>query len=452
MNVTLDIHPTERTEEGFALLNLLQEDGQRLCQVDIEYSKLAAFPRPLPKAIDFLLLAAAVYAMDKVIHRSTAVDIWTRELTLHLPVSDPAAWQSVRADLNTFLSFLTGDVWTIEFSAQGSNPVRPRRRHRRSRRPMVPPPSGDAVSLFSGGLDSLIGVIDWLQQAPPRHLLLVGHHDPHVPGPFGDQKALREPLRQAYPGRIKSVLSSVSHSHEQIEETEITLRGRSLVFIALGVFAASALGPTVPLLIPENGTIALNVPLTPSRRGSCSTRTAHPYYLSALGQILARVGVTNPLSNPLENKTKGEAVAHCRNQAFLNAVARLSVSCAKRNRRMYWKRRQATSCGYCMPCIYRRAAMHSVGWDDEVYGDDICTGEVNLDDQGETPNDLRACFSFLSRHPSDAEIATMLMASGRLEAPMLPAYSAMVSRTMDEIRALIRDRANPEIQRLAGVR
>jgi hypothetical protein len=206
------------------------------------------------------------------------------------------------------------------------------------------------------------------------------------------------------------------------------------------------------LLIPENGTIALNVPLTPSRRGSCSTRTAHPYYLSALGRILARVGLTNPLSNPLENKTKGEAIAQCRNLAFLNTVARLAVSCAKRNRRMHWKRRQARSCGYCMPCIYRRAAMHAVGWDDEVYGDDICTGEVSLDDQGDTPNDLRACFSFLNRQPNDAAIATMLMASGRLDAPRLPAHAAMVSRTMDEIRALLRAKGNAEMKRLAGIR
>ena len=451
MNVTLDIHPTERTEEGLALLNLLREDGQRLCQVDIEYSKLAVFARPQPKAIDFLLLSASVYAMDKVIHRSTAVDIWTRELTLHLPVSDPVAWQSVQAELNTCLSFLTGDNWTIEFSAQGSAPLRPRRRRRRSRRPVVPPPTGDAVSLFSGGLDSLIGVIDWLEQPPPRHLLLVGHHDPHVPGPYSDQQALLEPLRQSYQGRIKSVLARVSHSQEVIDETEITLRGRSLIFVALGVFVASALGPNVPLLIPENGTIALNVPLTPSRRGSCSTRTAHPYYLSALSQILARVGLTNPISNPLENKTKGEAIAQCRNQAFLNTVAHLAVSCAKRNRRMHWKRRQAKSCGYCMPCIYRRAAMHSVGWDDEVYGDDICAGEVNLDDAGETPNDLRACFSFLNRKATNVEIATMLMANGRLDPPRLRAYSAMVSRTMDEIRALLRAKASPEIRRLAGI-
>jgi len=127
------------------------------------------------------------------------------------------------------------------------------------------------------------------------------------------------------------------------------------VFIALGMFAASSLGPDVPLLIPENGTMALNVPLTPSRRGSCSTRTAHPHYLAMLRRILSQVGLSNPFCNPLQGKTKGEAVVACRNQALLNALARRSVSCAKRGHKVHWTRRNADGCGRCMPCIYRRA-------------------------------------------------------------------------------------------------
>jgi hypothetical protein len=236
-----------------------------------------------------------------------------------------------------------------------------------------------------------------------------------------------------------------------VEQTEITLRGRSLVFIALGMFAAAALGANVPLLIPENGTMALNAPLTPSRRGSCSTRTAHPYYLDMLRRILTRVGLNNPLINPLGGKTKGEAVVQCRNQVLLNTLARLSVSCAKRGHKVHWTRREAKSCGRCMPCIYRRAAMHAAGWDDEVYGDDVCLGEVRVDDPGEKANDLRACLSFLNRHHGDAEIASMLMASGRLDPSHLPAYAALIGRAMEEIRALLRAKATAEMRRLAGI-
>src|SRR5690606_10145225 len=102
---------------------------------------------------------------------------------------------------------------------------------------------------------------------------------------------------------------------------EITMRSRSLLFIALGISVAAHLGDGTPLLIPENGTIALNVPLTPARRGSCSTRTAHPHYLALLQKWLGSIGLNHPLKNPLAEKTKGEAVTECLDSVLLKKVA-----------------------------------------------------------------------------------------------------------------------------------
>ncbi len=449
MNVTVNIHPNETTREGFAPVELRLDDGTKLCSLDLQYSVLANLPRANPLAVDFLIIAAAVYAIDKLFKRENADDAWTRTFSLTVPVSNVATWRTVETRFNRCLSFLTGDIWILNFSDRQNDPVRPQRRRRRARRnPLNRPPRGDTVSLFSGGLDSLAGVIDWLEANRQQNLLLVGHHESDMAGPFGDQRALLEPLRQAYPGRIASLLVRVGHTDESGDDTEITLRGRSLIFVALGIFAASAFGPAIPLIVPENGTIALNVPLTPSRRGSCSTRTAHPRYLKMVAEILSAVGLANPISNPLRQKTKGEVLRNCLNQNVLNATARLAVSCAKRGHKVHWTRRNATSCGRCMPCIYRRAAMHLVGWDDEVYGDDICAGEVDLAAEAEKPNDLRACLSFLKRDYTGAEIATMLMASGSLDIRGLDADAEMVRRTMDEIRNLIRDKGTADIKRL----
>lgn len=451
MDIEIDVHPTEAASEGFAVVNLMAGGG-RLCQLDLQYSRLAVLQSPSPLAVDFLLLASAIYAIDKLVPRSTADDHWTREVTLTVPVSDVTRWKSVKRELSSCISFLTGDLWKFKFTDQVTDPVRPVRRLRRRRRRKVTslPPTGDAVSLFSGGLDSLIGVIDWLEENTDKRLLLVGHHDGQMAGPYSDQKGVLERLRTFYPLRTRSLFARVGHSSEP-GETDITLRGRSLVFIALGVFAAQSLGATVPLLIPENGTIALNAPLTPSRRGSCSTRTAHPFFIATLNRILANVGLPTPLSNPLLEKTKGEAVTECLNNAALSDTAQLSVSCAKRGHKIHFTNRTAKSCGRCMPCIYRRAAMHAAGWDDELYGDDICAGDVDLDAEGEKPNDLRACFSFLNRDPSKEDIASMLMANGRLEEHRLSDFASMVQRTMDEIRQLLRDKAIPDIQRRASV-
>lgn len=453
MRLSTSIHPTADTREHFAVIELHKDDGARLCALDLQYSELARLPRPQAVALDLLLTASSVYAIDKLVLRSTASDAWTRDIQLAVQVSSPELWAGSASQLNQCLSFLTGDNWSIDFSTGTRDPIGRRRAQVRRRRSRVftPPIRAAAVSLFSGGLDSLVGVIDWLEEHPHQPMLLVGHHDGDMAGPFADQKTLLASLTAAYPGRLSSLLVRVGHDTPARTQTEITLRGRSLIFISLGMVAASALGPQVPLLVPENGTIALNVPLTPSRRGSCSTRTAHPSYLAMLGTTLRNLGLSNPISNPLRNKTKGEVLTACRNQALLARIARSAVSCAKRGHKMHWTRRNATSCGRCMPCIYRRAAMHAAGWDDEVYGDDICLGEVDLTDIGEKANDLRACLSFVKLAPSNADVASLLMASGRLEPGGVVSDAAMISRTMDEIRTLLRDKASPAVRRHAGL-
>jgi hypothetical protein len=450
MHTSLEIHPTKNTREGFALTRLFDSQGNRICLLDIEYSRLAILPKPHPCAVDLLLLAAAVYAMDKLVPRSAASDGWTRELSLTLPVSDPSIWSTLRDRVNTCLSFLTGDVWTVEYVERPRDPVRPRKPGGTDDR-IVALKTVEAVCLFSGGLDSLVGAVDWLEANAGRNVLLMGHHERRMPGPLSDQERLLGPLQLAYPQRIQPILARVGHMGEREGPVDITLRGRSLLFIALGVLAASAGEAHLPLIVPENGMIALNIPLTPSRRGSCSTRTAHPFYMSMVQEIVTSLGLKVLISNPLEGKTKGEVVRSCLNQSLLKQIASLSVSCAKRGRKNHWKRRSARACGHCMPCIYRRAALYSAGWDDEVYGNDVCAGEVDLEGDGDIANDLRACFTFLRRKPNLRAIESLLMASGRLEVRRLSQSAKIVERAMEEIRRLIRDKALPRVKNAAGI-
>ncbi|HEY3382626.1 MAG TPA: Qat anti-phage system QueC-like protein QatC [Vicinamibacterales bacterium] len=426
----------------------LYEDGTRLCTLDIQYSMLRTLRNPNPLALDFLVLASAVYALDKTIVRATAQDGWTRECSLSMPVSDPGRWNAALPELTEAITFLTGDRWRFAFAPLSGQIAFLRRAPRtRHRQVVIPTAALNTVCLFSGGLDSLVGAIDHLEQEGSK-LLLIGHHDGDMAGPFSDQRNLIEPLRAAYPQRLRPIFVRIGQAPSG---DEITLRSRSLLFIALGMYGASTIGPEVPLLIPENGTIALNFPLTPSRRGSCSTRTAHPYYLEVLGRALRRVGFANRFANPLAGKTKGEVVSYCANPELLARLAPLTVSCAKRSRRGHWKRTTARSCGQCMPCIYRRAALHQAGRDDEVYGNDVCAGEVDVSGEDDAGRDFRACLSLLRRNPSSEEIASTLMASGPLDVSRLTGYASLVQRAMDEIRNLARDKGTAAIQRAAGM-
>ena len=102
------------------------------------------------------------------------------------PVSDPKRWDRVAGRLNTALEFLSGDVWRTSFrEAPCELFVAPKLRRKKTPTPHEPD-TFDAVSLFSGGLDSLIGVIDFLASNPASRILLVGHYD--APGPKSQQE------------------------------------------------------------------------------------------------------------------------------------------------------------------------------------------------------------------------------------------------------------------------
>jgi hypothetical protein len=131
-------------------------------------AKLGVYPSE--RGVDLLILAAHVQAADTHISRdSESQDGWTRELRLVALVSNPALWNASIPLLQRLLNFLTGDRWTVGFRArpEGFEQIalpKPAQ--------LIPIPF-DCLSLFSGGLDSLIGSIDLLERA--KSPLLVSH-------------------------------------------------------------------------------------------------------------------------------------------------------------------------------------------------------------------------------------------------------------------------------------
>ena len=304
--------------------------------------------------------------------------------------------------------------------------------------------SADAVCLFSGGLDSLCGSIDLFEAK--KKVLLVSHYDMATP----EQNTLAPALAHNYPSQVRWMRMRVGHRSARAQET--TLRSRSLLFIAMGMYAARGLGPRVPLVTPENGVIALNVPLTPSRAGSCSTRTMHPYFIGKLRDALIKVGFTNPLINPFEFKTKGEVLVECANSALLQQLAHQSSSCSHPTRRQHWVRKSSgeRNCGYCMPCLFRRASMNLAGWDDgNKYGIDVCQGELLPTKRWASVNDLRAVLAFMSAHKTAVEIERDISRIASVTSPKQRAE--MVARGWEEMRALIRKKGIAPLRSAAKV-
>lgn len=310
---------------------------------------------PSEVAVDLALLAGAVTAADTRVSRDIdSEDRWTRQIAVHVPVSSVELWRDQAALLQRTLNFLTGDRWSVTFRA------RPARLSRfvgdpdkqRDRQP-------DCVCLFSGGLDSFIGAVDLL--ANGAEPLLVSHYWDGITSSSQTvcAKALAE-IRQGSPplhvrARVGFRKRLVSGSAD-----EDTLRARSFLFFALGVLAATGVGADTAIKVPENGLISLNVPLDPLRLGALSTRTTHPYYMARFNEVLSNIGLGTKLDNDYRHFTKGEMVAGCKNPAVLRDAAALTMSCSS-PAKARWRGVEPMHCGYCVPCLIRRASLAAGG-------------------------------------------------------------------------------------------
>jgi hypothetical protein len=144
-----------------------------------------------------------------------------------------------------------------------------------------------------------------------------------------------------------------------------------------------------PLYVPENGFIGMNVPLTPARVGSLSTRTTHPLYMHRMRRALDLLGLRHPIENPYRLLTKGEALRQTSDRALLLRLAPETVSCSHPEAPR-WDKRPQGNCGYCYPCLIRRASLHLVTSDRTSYAWDALTDETLLRRSSKRGRSLRA--------------------------------------------------------------
>lgn len=386
-----------------------------------------------PLALDFVLFALVIYGCDRASSRADAEDGWTRQFSVTMPVSDPDAWNAAADIAQAMVSFLTGDEWRINFVAH-ARPVFDKKfqRVRKAFRQRTKI-GGQVVSLFSGGLDSFIGVIDWLEANPGGKITLSGAYDPAAEPAWADQRKLMDHLNRVYPKRIHHIVSRMGI---ETKGNENSYRSRSFCFLSFGILATSFLEESATLIVPENGPIALNYPLTPARSGSLSTRTVHPYFLDRLRALLAALGLDCPVEDPYRFKTKGEMIAECSNQALLKKAYGDAISCGNRKRyKAHVPGATAPHCGYCVPCIFRKASLYSAGWPLGDYGVDISEpatwGKLDLKE----PNlHVEAAKDFVLRADTDSVIWNTIRANGWVPLGNKRKYIDLVKRQRAELR------------------
>lgn len=419
--------------------------------LNIEYRNLYEFTKIKSGiAFDLFFISCIVYGTDILIPRKLyGNEGWTRELELSFPVEDPNMFNSCKAELEYTLNFLTGDNWHISFEERAI-----KRMFKTGKRQKVYKDTfrtkHKVVSLFSGGMDSLIGAINQLESSEDS-LCLVSHTDSMFKGAKKDQKDILKILRKRY-SHFFHVPTRVDMSKHDINghtyEKETTLRSRSFLFLSMAVLVAEAIDKTIQVNIPENGTISLNYPLTPSRRSSCSTRTTHPHFISSFQSVLSRLELEHQVVNKYQLCTKGEMVYNCANRDLLLKTYPLSCSCGKRGTRKDIRDNGTVShCGVCMPCIYRRAALNKINVH-EIVGTDIFNSiKRTITDIPDMP----ALICFLRRDLNLRDIELGLLENGPLPLDQLNNYAQVVMRTRNELKEWIKDNSRTEIQKIFGL-
>jgi 7-cyano-7-deazaguanine synthase in queuosine biosynthesis len=320
---------------------------------------------PSETAIDLSILAALLTAADTRVSRGDTQDKWTREIDLHVPVSDPSLWTAQKFLLVKILNFLTGDRWDLHFRPRiPSQRVLKRAAHKlRTAHPT-------SICLLSGGLDSFIGAVDLLASAEVP--LFVSHYWDGITSKH--QTYCVDALTKKFAGkRVDNIRARVGFPHDTVakSDSENTLRARSFLFFSLAALAADAAGGGMTIHVPENGFISLNVALDPLRLGSLSTRTTHPYYMARFNELLHGLGIKTSLENRYRHMTKGQMIASSSDKAFIAKEARNTMSCSAPAKYRFAKDeslRKPQHCGHCVPCLIRRAAfLAGLGKDDTSY-------------------------------------------------------------------------------------
>lgn len=445
-----DFSTNDSPKEQFFLFNLYDKKNKSNVKTDMEqlWRRFGEESLSLINE-DFLIIAASIFCADKRIPRKNFSDNWTRKMKLSIPVFELEKWNSVKKELEYTIGFLSGDDWTFEFRHSSTR----FRTDKLNSQNLISKDKYDSVSLFSGGLDSFCGALTLSEEE--NNTLYLGFREYSLLKKR--QTDLFNSINNEYPDLNNELLlfnvnplAPVQKGEESIKlAVESTSRSRSLLFIAGAISAASIIGKKTPVYIPENGFIGVNVPLTDSRAGSCSTRTTHPLFISKLNKIFEKVGIENRVSNFYWNKSKGEILEEHQDNIVFKKYAHQTLSCSHPCLSRYDKKKSARvqtpcNCGYCYPCLIRKASFAKIGEDRTCYNPlyelsrDFILNHNNL--QGRA-SDLKAVLFSLKRyvnHKEDREyIRSLLLKQGPLTSEELDGYERVYRQSMEELLKMV---------------
>lgn len=359
------------------ILRLFHTPGKSNRNVNIQLPDFVGSVYHLPDRVkDLLEIAAYVYAADRNTHRGSlsAVEYqkWDRSFHFVFPVRDFTFWNQpeVKTNLSEPLTFMSGDKsYEFTFQQMGANI------------PMglfdqegykTTPDKETSIILFSGGLDSLTGVVDRLKNTS-ENICLISHQS-RQPESTRTQKKLIEALNHKYGNRcshFKFFCNLVG-----VRAVEETQRLRSFLYSSIAFALAGAFSQN-RFYFYENGITSINFSKRQDLINARASRTTHPKTLGLLEKFFNLFSPNQPIKihHPYLYKTKTDVVRTLVDLGEQNLISS-SVSCSK----TFQNTTQNTHCGQCSQCIDRRFAMYSTAVEDYdeqgIYGFDFLKDEL----------------------------------------------------------------------------
>ena len=304
------------------------------------------------RCLDLLEIAAYVFAADRLSPRGPreAVEYqsWSRSIHFIVKVRDHNFWSqsTVCEALEAALRFATGDQG-YSFTFQAGHATPPTNLFDREDFSMEH--HGDlSIMLFSGGIDSLAGAVQRLEQTS-EHVCLVSHLS--QVGTIRTQRGLASALRENYLGRV-SPYQFKTHL-QGVRRREETQRSRPFLYGSIAFALATAFGRD-RFYIYENGVTSLNFARRDDLLNARASRTTHPQTVGRLADlfsIIAEKAFT--IETPFLWYTKSEVVKYLKDSGKGHLLPS-SVSCSH----IYNSGPNATHCGECFQCLDRRIGIY----------------------------------------------------------------------------------------------
>ncbi len=332
-----------------------------------------------PRLQDLLEVATYVYVADCATKRSggkwtadDSLEPWERDHKFVIGVRDLAFWNGpeIKDLLIDTLQHLSDDTYAFEFCEYKQRKGNQQPYLNFGTDPDWPFYNAERVIMFSGGLDSLAGVVETATQG--TNLVLVSHRPVSIQS--SRQAALYDRIKKAFPP-VKIIHVPVWINKTETISKEFTQRTRSFLYSALGAIVATSVNASGVRFF-ENGVVSLNFPVAGEVIGARASRTTHPKTLFDFERLYSLVlGRKFVVDNPFIYRTKKEVLETIVRHRQTDLIP-YSCSCAHQGP---FSSKTKWHCGWCSQCIDRRFAIVAAGLQDHEdsfdYKIDVFTGE-----------------------------------------------------------------------------